>query len=250
MNVRTLAQHLRRYPWWYALSAVWLIAMVALPIVQGTTFETVLGGGPAPASAVGDASGTPPEFAADPEGHPVDSGVDVVDDGPAPSEPDPEIIPDAEPDDALELVPPELLDAIFDALPTLVVPPLPDELTPVLNAIAPVAASGCSGLGLAGVVVAVAAQSADGVPIERILPYLAPASTACASFPIPRRHTECEADEPFVIDFGGLMKSPPLLGMGIDQLRAFERLLGATFGQSIPSVADELATQLNCTLVE
>ena len=157
--------------------------------------------------------------------------------------------PDADEDDALQLVPPEILDLIFDALPPVVFPALPPEVAPVFNAVSPLAATGCSGLGLAGVIVAVAAQSANGVPIERLLPYLAPASTACASFPIPAQHTVCEADKPFVTDLGGLTSTPPILGLGIDQLRAFEQLLANTFGQSIPSLADSIAVQLNCALV-
>ena len=43
---------------------------------------------------------------------------------------------------ALELVPPELLDLVFDAIPAFASPPLPDELAPLAAAIAPIAAYG------------------------------------------------------------------------------------------------------------
>jgi hypothetical protein len=250
MSARPLADHLRRYPWWYGIAAVWIVAMLSLPIVRGGALASVLGGddtrdgtttvtGP-DGQAAGPSldPGAPPPSSVDDEpridgGVASDDTVPPVDDGA----------------DALQLVPPEILDLIFDALPPVVFPALPPEVAPVFNAVAPLAATGCSGLGLAGVVVAVAAQSANGVPIERLLPYLAPASTACASFPIPAKHTVCESDKPFVTDLGGLTTSPPILGLGIDQLRAFEQLMANTFGQSIPSVADSLAVQLNCQLI-
>jgi hypothetical protein len=129
------------------------------------------------------------------------------------------------------------------------VPALPPELAALANAIAPVATYGCSGLGLASVVVAVVAQSAQGVPVERVLPYLAPVVTACAAFPIPPVRTVCEADKPFIVDLGGLASGPPILGLGIDQIDAVETLLSATFGQSLPRVAPQLRAQLGCKQV-
>jgi hypothetical protein len=250
MSARPVTAHLRRYPLWYAVGAVWLVGLLALPIVKGTALADALTGGPAPATTElagpqGPAADLPAGTGADgalpiDDGPPVTTGATTVDtvagdDGPG--------------DDALQIVPPEVLDAIFDALPPLVVPALPQELEPLANAIAPLAATGCSGLGLAGVVVAVAAQTVDGVPLERLLPYLAPASTACASFPVPPVHTVCEADKPLVTDLGGLTTTPPILGLGIDQLRALEVLMTSQFGATVPSIADQLAQQLSCTLV-
>ena len=250
MNARTLAQHLRRYPWWYALAAAWLAAMVSLPIVQGTSLAGVFGEEPTQTTTTAVvAADEVPDLGSDVSAEPPGS-TEVGDDDEQIAGDDAVVPPADEGDEALQLVPPELLDLIFDALPPVVFPALPAEVAPVFNAVAPVAASGCSGLGLAGVVVAVAAQSAEGVPIERLLPYLAPASTACASFPIPSSHTVCEADKPFVTDLGGLAMTPPILGLGIDQLLAFEALLSNTFGQSVPSVADQLAAQLDCHLVK
>ena len=241
--------HLRRYPWWYGIAAVWLVAMLSLPIVRGGALANVLGGGDQPGTTAvtgpdGEAIGPELEPGAVPPS--AADGATASDHDPATADTAP---PADDGDDALALVPPEVLDLIFDALPPVIFPALPPEVAPVFNAVAPLAATGCSGLGLAGVVVAVAAQSANGVPIERLLPYLAPASTACASFPIPTKHTVCESDKPFVTDLGGLTTSPPILGLGIDQLRAFEQLMANTFGQSIPAVSDELAVQLNCQLI-
>jgi hypothetical protein len=63
-------------------------------------------------------------------------------------------------------------------------------------------------------------------------------------------HTVCAADEPFVIDLAGLTKSPPIIGLGIDQLDAIESQLASTFGQSIPRLAPSLREQFDCKLVE
>ena len=249
-SARTLAAHLRRYPWWYGVAVVWVVGMLALPIVQGSALaDAFTGDQPA-------ASGTtlPGEIAPGPgAGGPVGSGAvtdgggstGTVDGGTADT-----VVPDTpREENPLDIVPPELLDAIFDALPPVAAPPLPDELAPIFNAVAPVAATGCSGLGLAGVVIAVAAQTVEGVPFDRILPYLAPASTACAAFPIPKVHTVCAADAPFIQDLGGLTTSPPILGLGIDELRAFEALMSSSFGVTLPSVADSLSETLDCELV-
>jgi hypothetical protein len=250
-SARSLATHLRRYPGWYALAAVWLVAMVSLPIVRGTALADVFTGGQpsspetaAPAAGapdLGAGGGQAPAFTPGPDGElgtADDLPVEVTTPESEENEPSP-----------LDIVPPELLDAIFDALPPVAFPALPAEIEPIANAVAPVAATGCSGLGLAGVVVAVAAQTVDGVPFDRILPYLAPASTACASFPIPKVHTVCAFDEPLIIDLGGLTNTPPLLGLGIDQLRAFEALMASQFGIAVPSIADSLSESLDCRLV-
>lgn len=250
MSPRTLATHLRRYPIWYAVGLVWLIAMVSLPIVRGTALADAFGGEPSGRASGTTTSSTIPALT--PGGILAPGGSDgsVTTPTDASGSPVDTVAPSpVDEDDPLELVPPEFLDLIFDALPPIVFPALPPEVAPVFNAVAPLAATGCSGLGLAGVVVAVAAQSANGVPIERILPYLAPASTACASFPIPAKHTVCEVDKPFIQDLGGLATSPPILGLGIDQLAALETLLETSFGVAVPTVSEDLREQLDCELV-
>lgn len=253
MSARTLSDHLRRYPVWYVVGAVWVVAMLSLPIVRGSAFADVFdrsdptttteATGPGSTGAPGD-----PGTAIGPDGTPIGDGTlpaddEVVDDTTTPAAEDPR-------GDELALVPPELLDLVFDALPPFVFPALPDEVLPIARAVAPVAATGCSAIGLAGVIVAVAAQTAEGVPIERILPYLAPVSTACASFPIPEVHTVCEADQPFITDLGGLTTSPPILGLAIDQLQAIEQLLTNSFGVPVPALSADLRVQLGCELVK
>jgi hypothetical protein len=250
MSARSLAAHLRRYPLWYAIGVVWLVGILALPIVKGTALADVFDGGGTPGDvAAGPGTTEPPSLGSgstDPIGTvgelgSSDGDADVAEPDTVPSQ--------REDDDSLEIVPPELLDLIFDALPPLVLPAIPRELEPITHAVAPLVATGCSGLGLASVVVAVAAQTVEGVPLERLLPYLAPASTACAAFPLAPVHTVCAADQPLIIDLGGLTNTPPILGLGIDQLRAFETLMANQFGTTVPSLADALAAQLDCELV-
>jgi hypothetical protein len=251
-RARTLAHHLRRYPWWYGIAAVWIVGMLALPIVHGTALADVFGGdGPGPTAPPATPAGGGPELAGGPT--PLVTGPTAApptgaSDGPGSGATATTVAPE-DGGDALQLVPPELLDAIFDVLPPFVFPALPPEVAPVANAVAPLMTTGCSGLGLTSVVVAVAAQSVDGVPFDRLLPYLAPLSTACASFPVPKVHTVCEGDKPLIIDLGGLTSTPPVLGLGIDQLRAFEQLMTSQFGMTVPAIGDQLAAQLHCTLV-
>jgi hypothetical protein len=239
--------HLRRYPWWYGAALVWLVAMLALPVVHldplgalGDDAAPVQAGGPA---GPGPSAGKVPEVTpglldrVDPElfelpTTTVPAGAPTTT---APSE--------------LELVPPEVLDTLFEALPPVVFPPLPEELSTLAAGIAPIASFGCSGVGLAGLVVSVVAQTVEGVPLGRLLPYLTPVSAACASFPIPKVHTVCAADEPLVIDLGGVTTTPPIIGLGIDQLDAFETLLETTFGVAIPRLAPELRTLFDCQVI-
>jgi len=250
MKRRAVTDHVRRYPWWYGVAAVWLAAMVALPIVELDPLEVFArddvpaATAPGATDQVGDAPGaTFGSGGARGEDEPASGSSDTAaadDTGGTGSTTEPT---------ALELVPPELLDLIFDLIPTLQFPPLPPELATLARAMAPIASYGCSGLGLASIVIAVVAQTIEGVPLERVLPYLAPVSAACASFPIPEQRTVCAADAPFIIDIGGLTNSPPIIGLGIDQLDALESTLAATFGQEIPRLAPQLRTQFDCTFV-
>ncbi len=246
MTPRQVASHVRRYPWWYALGVAWLGAMLALPVVELDPLGAVRGGGGGPQVATDRViEGTVPDLG---PGTPVGGAppTDVGGGGPGESE---GVGATTTSVPALELVPPEVLDLVFDAIPPLVFPPLPEELSTVAAAIAPLAATGCTGLGLASIVVAVVAQTAEGVPLERILPYLAPVSAACASFPVARVHTVCAADAPLVIDLGGVTDTPPLLGLGIDQLDALEELMAESFGAAAPRLAPELRTLLDCEIV-
>ena len=249
MDPRTLAGHVRRYPWWYGVAALWITAILVLPIVHLDPLAALAGddrtAAPTQTPSVTVAPGSSPTFVGG--GSPTasvggGSATTVAGEGPTAS------TTATTTPGSLELVPPELLDLVFDAIPAFVFPPLPEELAPITAALAPIASTGCSGLGLAGVVVAVVAQSANGVPVQRILPYLAPLSSACASFPIPKHHTVCAIDVPFVTDLGGLVSTPPILGLGIDEIEQTEQLLASTFGQTLPPLADQLREQFDCTI--
>jgi hypothetical protein len=248
MSVRRLADHLRRYPVWYAVGAIWLVGMLSLPIVRGTSLADALIGdrGPGTTVTAGPSDTAPVDLGTDGSDGLGPTGGEGVGTTNGPTTATTATRGSTAPDDPLQLVPPEFLDAIFDSLPPLVLPALPKELDPLTSAVAPLATTGCSGLGLASVVIAVAAQTVDGVPLERLLPYLAPASTACASFPVPPVHTVCAMDQPLIADVGGLTTTPPILGLGVDQLRALEVVMSSQFGASIPSSADQIAQQLDC----
>lgn len=248
MSPSDVVAHVRRYPRWYSVAVVWLVGMLLLPIVQADPLD-VFRADATPSGAAG--LDRPSDLAGAPLGQPA-TGATGGGDTPSPTDADGSegaTPADDEEPGALDLVPPELLNLIFDSLPPVLVPPLPPEFASLAAAIAPVAAFGCTGLGLASVVIAVVAQTAEGVPVARLLPYLAPVVTACAAFPIPTSYTVCAADEPLVVDLGGVAKTPPILGMGIDQIEALEHALSAAFGQAIPSTAAGLRTQLDCRLV-
>ena len=244
MNRAAVVAHLRRYPWWYGAAVVWLVAILALPVVRldplgalGDGRGEPTAGGPATdRSLVGSIPTVPPGLLerVDPEllELPPTTTVAGATTTTLPGE--------------LELVPQELLDVIFEALPPVVFPPLPEELSTLAAGIAPIASFGCSGVGLASLVVSVVAQTVEGVPLGRLLPYLTPVSAACASFPVPQVHTVCAADEPLVIDLGGVTATPPIIGLGIDQLDALETLLESTFGVAVPKLAPELRTLFDC----
>ena len=244
MNRPAVVSHLRRYPWWYGAAVVWLVAMLALPVVRLDPLAALRDDG-----AAGPASGGP---AAD---GPAVTGIPTV----PPSLLDqvrPELfeLPTTAPAGTtattapgeLDLVPPELLDLLLDSLPPVVFPPLPEELSTLAAGIAPIASFGCSGVGLASLVVSVVAQTVEGVPLGRLLPYLTPVSAACATFPVPKVHTVCAADEPLVIDLGGVTSTPPIIGLGIDQLDALETLMSSTFGVAVPKLAPELRILFDC----
>lgn len=235
--------HLSRYPKLYAAAAVWAIAMIALPVITSrasTIFrpDAPLVAGETPIAA----TPTPPGLSS------FAPLVNLVlGKPPATTPPTTPELPEAKPP---ELVEPTFFDNVFNLVPPPpALPELPPEVLAVIRSVTPIASRGCTGLGLASLVVAVVAPSLDGVPIERILPYLAPVTSACAYFPIPKLHTVCAADEPFVIDVGGLTKTPPVLGLGVDQLTAFEDLVIEQFGMAFPRISDVAREQLDCKLV-
>ena len=136
--------------------------------------------------------------------------------------------------------------------PAVPVPAVPDEMQPLLAAVGPLTNQGCSGLGLAAVVVAVVGTAAQDVPVGQVLPYLAPVYSACATFPPPAGEpTVCELDRAahdagYPSDVSGLMKTPNAIGTGVDVLYGIEAAIEAYTGQS-PGLVGGIAEQLGCS---
>jgi hypothetical protein len=131
-------------------------------------------------------------------------------------------------------------------------PQVPAELQPVLAAVAPLTSQGCSAVGLAAVVAAVVGPTAgDTVPFAQLLPYLAPAYSACATFPGPGGpRTLCALDEQmrgagYPADVSGLAKTPNVIGVGVDVLFGLEDAVAAYTGQTL-GIAQQIADQLGC----
>lgn len=271
-------RHLSQYPRHYSALALFVLAMVLVPTVGGgSSDEPVAPIGSAadvpaatgsdqttqaPPAPAGNAAGTStlparselaaPSRALGAPSSTVQGSLSDVGDAPAPTggtpSPPPTPAPaPPDPDDGssaggVDLPPP----------PPVPVPAVPEELEPVVAAVGPLTTQGCSSIGLAGVVVAVAAPSAGGdVPVAELMPYLAPAYSACATFPAPSENpTICELDEAareagYPSDVSGLMKTPNIIGTGIDTLYGIESAVEAYTGQTL-GVVDQLAEQLGC----
>lgn len=252
MRPESVVRHVRDYPRWYAAGVTWLVLMIVLPVVGVDIVPAFAAPAvqqqPAAAEVAAPSTGAPapPPAPVAPQGPAAPAQTDLAPTttvAQAPSEsPPPEIIPPEE-------LPPGFFDPFFDVIPGLPAIDTPEELMPLYRAVAPIATHGCTATGLAAIVLAVVAPSVEGVPLERLLPYLSPVTSACANFPIPKTHTECELDQPFIIDLGGLAMSPPIIGMGIDAIEAFETELIATYGVGVPRVSGSLRETLNCEVV-
>lgn len=262
--------HVGEFRRYYALLAVWVVVMVAVPRADGPLVDTFAaapsrGNGAAattsraPESAAAAALTRPSApaaatFFADPLLVAVtgpstfDAGAGGGSDGgsgpgSAPTfafQPPPEADPgddpapdDASADPAITIPPP----------PATPLPAPPAELEPLLRVVAPLANTGCSPIGLAGVVVALVGPSVEPVPVAQIVPYLTPLYVACGSFPQTGPRTVCEIDDAYVSQdpSGGLLPPPAVVGLGIDTIAQIEAALGGLSNQ-----ADTLRQQLNC----
>jgi hypothetical protein len=274
--------HLRRYPRHYGALALWLVAMVLLPTIRAggsataalpasssgapaTGAAAVSGTGGATAaeidrtlagvaSAVGLAAPRPMSGSTSTAGRPASSA------GGSPSTPTPAGPADdgggAEGGGTVPESPvpvpatPELVT--IPPPPPVPVPAVPEELQPLLAAVAPLTTQGCSAIGLAAVVTAVVGPTAgDAVPFAQLLPYLTPAYSACATFPAPEGdRTICSVDEQlrdagYPADVSGLAKTPNLIGLGVDVIAGFERAVASATGQEL-GLAAALAEALGC----
>lgn len=129
--------------------------------------------------------------------------------------------------------------------PPVPIPMAPKEIQPLLRALSPLVRTGCSAVGLAGVVIAVAGPGLEPVPATQLAPYLVPAYAACATFPPFGARTVCALDDIYAVDTGGLIPSPAVIGMGIDSIEQMEKL-GELAGGPPPGTAEQLRQQLDC----
>jgi hypothetical protein len=129
--------------------------------------------------------------------------------------------------------------------PPVPIPMAPKEIQPLLRALSPLVRTGCSAVGLAGVVIAVAGPGLEPVPATQLAPYLVPAYAACATFPPFGARTVCALDDLYAVDTGGLIPSPAVIGMGIDSIEQMEKL-GELAGGPPPGTAEQLRQQLDC----
>ena len=253
MNPERVVHHLRTYPRWYAAGVTWLALMVLLPVVGVDVLPAFAAPAPQQPAAATETVPPPPatETAVPAPTAPPSAPAPAPPPPPAPDTTEPQAPTETPPPETIppEELPPGFFDPFFDAIPGLPAVDTPEELMPLLRAVSPIATHGCTATGLAAIVLAVAAPSVEGVPLERLIPYLSPVTSACANFPIPTTHTECEFDKPFIIDLGGLAMSPPILGMGIDAIEAFETELVNTYGVAVPRVSGSLRDTLNCEVV-
>lgn len=274
-SVEVAREHVSRYPRHYAALAMFLAAMLLVPTVGAqdladlASSSSPAGATPAPALPLAPPATTaaaptaPPSTAARAvaDAFGIDAGtaaavIDVAAGGSAPAPPPTDGGSDA---DAPAPAPaPEGDDAAgpagvpLPAPPAVPLPEAPEELQPVLAAVGPLTNQGCSGLGLAAVVVAVVGTTAKDVPVGQVLPYLAPAYSACAAFPPPAGDpTICEIDRAahdagYPADVSGLMKTPNAIGTGVDVLFGIEAAIEAYTGQS-PGLVAGIAEQLGCS---
>ena len=265
--------HVGRYRRHYAIVASWAVAMLLLPTWSGDLIDTTTAA-PLPVRRVplvpenATAAAVPispiassPSFAAsggfastDPSaldfGRDEDAPTFGGGSGPSPARPGVTFTPpppsndggDGEEDDGGDetaspvTIPPP---------PPVPIPMAPKEIQPLLRALSPLVRTGCSAVGLAGVVIAVAGPGLEPVPATQLAPYLVPAYAACATFPPFGARTVCALDDLYAVDTGGLIPSPAVIGMGIDSIEQMEKL-GELAGGPPPGTAEQLRQQLDC----
>jgi hypothetical protein len=129
---------------------------------------------------------------------------------------------------------------------------VPAELQPLFNAVSPMMTTGCSGIGLAAVVVAVVAPTVQQVPLAELMPYLAPLYSVCSYFPIPETRTICPLDDQIAAqlsdDLTSLIAAPTVIGLGIDEIAGFEAAAQQMTGAPPFGFADSLRQQLGCRI--
>lgn len=265
--------HLKRYPRHYGTFAVFVLGLLLMPRIGGPNPTQLAGSshattpgavaladagaaaGSDPAAAVGDMlSGigiTPEALAAVPAGPLADAlapGDGQTGRSPTPTTPALTPATTAPPGDSGEPLPGGVA---LPPPPALPLPPIPAELQPLFEVVSPLTGLGCSAVGLAAVVAAVVAPTAEGVPVAQIMPYLAPLYTVCATVgTINTAPTICALDEQaraagYPADVSGLAPTPNVIGMGMDVIINLEKAIQIYTGQSL-GIAAPLYEQLGC----
>lgn len=243
--IRSTIGHVRRYQRWYGAAAIWAVLLTVVPTVGFTDLFT--GSAPQPAATAPTTTTVPAPTAIGkllellpPE---VREEIEAYDPGAPPSEDQPVLPP--VPKDELS----QLLDDVFDLLPTPQIPEVPPELQPLVASLAPFASYGCSATGLTALVLSAVTPALSDLPLHRIIPLLAPITGLCAAFPIPDVHTVCAIDEDLMIDVGGLVTTPPIIGLGIDQIDLYEAMIASAYGDALPRLAPQLRSIFDCEIV-
>ena len=148
----------------------------------------------------------------------------------------------------------EVPKSILPELPVIELPPLPEELDPILEILGPSARTVCSTTGVVIVLTALLKGDLEGagVPVSQALTYLGPILSACALFP-QGEPSICAVDAAInnaVIpkDLQILVGVPPLAALGLDQVDAVVGALASTGVPIPPGTSEAVADALGCEL--
>lgn len=148
----------------------------------------------------------------------------------------------------------EVPKGFLPELPVIELPPLPKELDPILEILAPSVRTVCSTTGVVIVLSALVKGDLEeaGIPVSQALTYLGPILSACALFP-QGEPSICAVDAAInnaVIpkDLQILVGVPPLAALGLDQVDAVLQALTRTGLPIPPDTSQALADALGCEL--
>lgn len=148
----------------------------------------------------------------------------------------------------------ESAPGLLPELPVIELPPLPKELDPILEILAPSVRTVCSTTGVVIVLSALVKGDLEGagIPVSQALTYLAPILSACALFP-QGQPSICAVDTALnnaVIpkDLQILVGVPPLAALGLDQVDAVVQALTSAGLPIPPGTSEAIADALGCEL--
>jgi hypothetical protein len=218
--LHALGRHLRRYPGWYPLVAVWAAALALLPVLDThPAHPTRAAATTAPRAAVtaaravnGVTAARTTDLAAS-----VAAAATAVE--PASNAAGPAGNGNSSP------TPPAADNGLhLPQLPPLPLPTPPAALEPALQVASPFGTTACGVLGITRLGADTLAPAVPFVPVEEALAYLIPVFTACAVLPPPVTATRCAIDDQVVANepsqLDGIYPVPPLVGLSVDALEA------------------------------